>query len=167
MGLSNGVFGGAEADRDWDVGRFSHAKDVYGHGLETGWLASFVMANDRFDFEDLKVFQKSLDLVEAADEFARHFRGHRKRLGFHLFDAANSVALNIGESTGKESRLDRARFLDIGNGSARETGAAVCIADRLDIGPADLRRRLRRLLVEIISMLTTNARLLRERARRR
>lgn len=82
----------------------------------------------------------------------------------HMFDAAYSVALNVGESTGKESGLDRARFLDIANGSARETGAAVCIADRLGVGPEESRLRLRSLLVEIISMLTTQARLLRERA---
>lgn len=123
------------------------------------------MARNRFDFEDTASFQRALDLVEAADDFVRHFRGHRKSLGYHMFDAAHSVALNISESGGKESRLDRARYLDIANGSARETGAAVCIGDRLEIGPEDVRLRLRALLVELISMLTTQARLLRQRAR--
>lgn len=102
------------------------------------------MAGNRFDFEDLEVFQRALDLVEEADGFVRHFRGHRRGLGYHLFDASYSVALNIGESTGKDSLLDRARFLDISNGSAREVGAAVCIADRLEIGPAEARLRPRR-----------------------
>ncbi|MGK7311576.1 MAG: four helix bundle protein [Candidatus Longimicrobiales bacterium M2_2A_002] len=125
------------------------------------------MARNRFDFEDMQVFRRALELVEAVDDFVRPLRGYRKALASQMFRSASSVAQNVAESTGRNGYRDRARFLDIANGSARETGAGVAIADRLDIGSAEDRRYLRELLTEIISMLTTNARLLRERGRER
>lgn len=122
------------------------------------------MARDRFDFEDMEVFRRALELVEAVDDFVRPLRGYRRALASQMFRSASSVAQNVAESTGRNGYRDRARFLDIANGSARETGAGVTIADRLDIGTPEDRRHLRKLLTELISILTTNARLLRERS---
>ena len=121
------------------------------------------MARGRFDFEGMEVFRRALELVEAVDGFVEPLRGYRRALAFQMFRSATSMAQNVAESTGRHGYRDRARFLDIANGSARETGAGVAIADRLDIGSPEDRRRLRALLTEIISMLTTSARLLRER----
>lgn len=123
------------------------------------------MGTDRFDFEDLDVFQRSLDLLERTDDLCRHFKGHRRGLGWHLFDASYSISLNIAEGSGRTSNMDRAHYLDIANGSAREAGGGVCIADRLDIGPPDLRREVRILLIRIISMLTKMTRSLRAKGK--
>lgn len=111
------------------------------------------------------MFRRTLEMIEAVDAFVRPLRGYRKALAFQMFRSACSVAHNVAESTGRHGYRDRAHFVDMVNGSARETGAGVAIADRLDIGTAAHRRHHRRHLTEIISMLTTNARLLRERAR--
>jgi four helix bundle protein len=121
------------------------------------------MARDRFDFEAMEVLRRAMEMVEAVDSFVGPLRGYRKALAFQMFRSACSVPLNVAESTGRKGYRDRAHFLDIANGSARETGAGVAIADRLDIGTAADRRHLRVLLTEIIAMLTTNARLLRAR----
>ena len=138
-----------------------------GMALEEAGAHRGVMARNRFDFEDMEVFRRAMELVEAVDEFVRPLRGYRRALASQMFRSASSVAQNVAESTGRSGHRDRARFLDIANGSARETGAGVVIADKLDIGSAEDRRHIRKLLTEIISMLTTNARLLRERGRTR
>ena len=116
----------------------------------------------RFDFEGMAVFQRSLDLLEETDQLIRHFQGHRKGLGFNMYDAAGSVVFNIAESRGRRTMRDRAHFLDMANGSAHETGAGVCIADRLNLGPAESRARVRSASLEIIAMLTAMTKRMRQ-----
>lgn len=125
------------------------------------------MKRDRFDFEELAVFQRALDLLVETDGLVVHFRGHRKPMGFNMVDAAGSVVYNIAESRGRKTVPDRAHFLDMANGSAPETGGGVCIADRLQIGTQEHRNRIRTLAVEVIAMLTTMTKNLRSRAPRR
>jgi four helix bundle protein len=116
------------------------------------------MERDRFEFEGLNVFQKALDLLEETDRLAVHFRGHRRGLGFQMFESASSIVLNLTESRRRTTRRDQARFLDMANGSASETGGALCIADRLRIGPEATRQRIRALILEVTAMLTAMAR---------
>lgn len=115
------------------------------------------MRRDRFDFEELTVFRKALDLVAETDRFVIHLSGHRRGLGFQMFDAASSVVLNLAESRRRTGRADRARFLDMANGSASETAGALCIAERLNAGPEEARRRIRTLALEVIAMLSSMA----------
>ena len=150
-----------------DRGRSGQGIGWIGHGCERVRRTSWVMARNRFDFEGMEVFRRALELVDAVDGFVGSLRGHREALAHQIFRSASSVALNVAESTGRHGYRDRARFLDMANGSARETGAAVAIADRLEIGSDEERYHLRKLLTEIVSMLTTTARRLRERARPR
>ena len=123
------------------------------------------MRHDRFEFEDLLVFQRALDLLQETDRLVPLFRGHRKKLGFNMLDAAGSVVYNIAESRGRRTVPDRAHFLDMANGSAHETAAGICIADRLDVGTEQHRARLRKLAQDVIAMLTTITRKLRSRHR--
>ena len=109
----------------------------------------------RFDFEDLVVFRRALDLLEATDRLVYSFEGHRRKLAFNMFDAAGSVVYNIAESRGRKTTADRAHFLDVANGSAHETGAGACIAEHLRIGSPEARARVRTLSLEVIAMLTT------------
>lgn len=113
------------------------------------------MPGDRFDFEMLWVFQRALELLAEVDAFVIRFCGHRRGLGWQMFDAATSSLLNIAESRGRTSGRDRAHFLDIANGSAHEVGAVVCAAEKLGIGPEAAREEIRRLALEVIAMLTT------------
>lgn len=121
---------------------------------------------ERFDFEDLVVFRRALDLLEATDRLVSSFDGHRRKLGFNMFDAAGSVIYNIAESRGRKTRADRAHFLDMANGSAHETGAGACIAEHLRIGSPDARAHVRSLSLEVIAMLTTMTARLRTVSRR-
>jgi four helix bundle protein len=119
------------------------------------------MRRDRFEFEGLVVFRKAVDLVEEVDRMVSHFQGHRRSTGLQMYDSATSIALNVAESRRRTTRADRARFLDIANGSASETAGALCIADRLEVGPEPARTRIRSLLHEIMAMLSTMTRTLR------
>ena len=106
-----------------------------------------------FDHERLQVYQRSLELVEAADRLAPRFTGVRKHLGLQLHRAASSVSLNIAEANGRFYAKDKARILVIAIGSALECAAILDIADRLHIGPSDERAEMRQLLDAIVPML--------------
>ncbi|MGK7311204.1 MAG: four helix bundle protein [Candidatus Longimicrobiales bacterium M2_2A_002] len=122
------------------------------------------MATKRFDFEDLEVYERARELADAVAEFVPYLDGHHRSLGWQMFDAACSVPLNVAESTGRRTPRDRARFLDIANGSARETASATLIADGWDVGPQELRARILDHARDIVSMLTVQARRQRSRA---
>ena len=103
-------------------------------------------------------------LAEVVGEYVPHLEGHYRSLGWQMFDAECSVPLNIAESTGRRTPRDRARFLDIANGSARETASAALIADGWDIGPPELRARILDPSRDIVAMLTVQARRQRSRS---
>ena len=106
-----------------------------------------------FDHERLKVYQLSLDLVEAVDGFVPCFTGVRRHLGWQMHRAATSVPLNIAEANGRYRRKDKAQLLVVATGSALECAAALDVADRLGVGPAEARATIRDLLENIARML--------------
>lgn len=70
-----------------------------------------------FDHERLTVYQKALNLAEAADRFSVLFVGRRRHLGWQLHRAASGVPLHIAEGNGRSTGPDRAHFLLIALGS--------------------------------------------------
>jgi four helix bundle protein len=83
-----------------------------------------------FIFENLKVYQKSVDLAEQISILTDEFpRGH-----YYLVDqlnrAALSISLNIAEGNGKFTDNDKKHFFIIARGSARECVPALEIAKR-------------------------------------
>ena len=72
--------------------------------------------------------------------------------------AATSIPLNIAEGNGRSTGPDRAHFLLIALGSTLECAALMDVAERLEIGNAEDRIRIRQLADEIVKMLSVLAR---------
>ena len=77
----------------------------------------------RFAFEDLEVWQKSVDFANKVISFAEEIKTDRKhyRLIEQLEAASTSVALNIAEGKGRYSKKEFVQFLYIARGSLNET----------------------------------------------
>ena len=87
---------------------------------ESGWLERALV---RFSFEDLDVWQKSVDfsnlvisLVDSLDSDRKHFR-----LIGQLEAAVTSIPMNIAEGKGRFSKKEFVQFLYIARGSLFET----------------------------------------------
>ena len=85
-----------------------------------------------FKFENLKVWQKSLDYVEFIYKISQDFpKIEIFGLQSQLRRAAISVALNIAEGSGKTTYKSFSKFLDDSVGSLRESVTCLYIAKRL------------------------------------
>jgi four helix bundle protein len=89
------------------------------------------MSRERYSFEDRKVWQRSMDLVDAAYELTESWP-RREMFGLtnQLRRASVSVASNIAEGQGRKSRKDFLRFLDIAYGSLMEARTQLMIGSR-------------------------------------
>jgi len=88
------------------------------------------MKSVKFAFEDLKVYEKALDLVDLAYNTSNNFPKHELYgLISQLNRAAVSVALNIAEGSG-DTDLQFNRFLQIAVNSVRECVVCSTIARR-------------------------------------
>ena len=77
-------------------------------------------ASSLFDFESLELYKKSLDYIDFVYKIIAHFpKEERFGLASQLSNAANSIALNIGEGYGESIPL-ALRYLRITRGSIRE-----------------------------------------------
>ena len=73
-----------------------------------------------FDFESLDLYKKSLDYIDFVYKITQDFpREEKYGLAIQFTNAANSIALNIGEGYGESIRL-ALRYLRITRGSIRE-----------------------------------------------
>ena len=81
------------------------------------------METIKFAFENLEVWQKSVDFANKVISFAEEIKTDRKhyRLIEQLEAASTSVALNIAEGKGRYSKKEFAQFLYIARGSLYET----------------------------------------------
>jgi len=81
------------------------------------------MKSIKFAFEDLEVWQKSVDFANKVISFAEEIKTDRKhfRLIEQLEAASTSIALNIAEGKGRYSKKEFAQFLYIARGSLYET----------------------------------------------
>lgn len=87
--------------------------------------------NMAFKFENLKVWQASLDLADDIDRLALTFPKHELySLSSQIKRAADSVSLNIVEGSTGLSNLEFKRFLRIANRSALEVVGCLFLAKR-------------------------------------
>lgn len=85
-----------------------------------------------FAFEDLDVYQLSVDLVAAAYQQTLAFpETERFGLTNQIRRAATSVSLNIAEGRGRGTDKDFARFLYLARGSVLEVVSGFHLAQRL------------------------------------
>lgn len=84
-----------------------------------------------FKFENLKVWQLSLELTDDVDLLAKSFPSHELySLSSQMRRAANSVSLNIVEGSTGLSNAEFRRFLSITNRSALEVVGCIYLARR-------------------------------------
>jgi len=84
-----------------------------------------------FKFENLKIWQLSLDLADDIDKLAQTFPKHELySLSSQIKRAADSVSLNIVEGSTGLSNSEFKRFLRIANRSALEVVGCFFLAKR-------------------------------------
>lgn len=112
------------------------------------------MNNQYFDFENLKVYQKSLEYVDLVYKTTKKFP---KAELFSLTDqfkrASISICLNIAEGSGG-SNVEFNRFLRIARRSIRECVAITEISYRQEFINNDLKEQLRSFCSELSKMTT-------------
>lgn len=108
----------------------------------------------KFDFENLKVYQKSLDFIDRVFEIYRCLdQGYKISLGSNLLRAALSVANNIAEGNDKKSAREKCRYMTISSDSARECVSVINVLNRQDMIDSKVYQKLRNDVREITSML--------------
>ncbi len=106
-----------------------------------------------FDFEQLHVYQKALELNKNIFIFLKS----NKQIDFFLQDqlkrASVSIVLNIAEGVGRSTKLDRKRFYIISKSSAFETAACLSVINNQYSIDQDWLKRTRAELESIVKML--------------
>jgi four helix bundle protein len=107
-------------------------------------------------FRDLLVWQKAHRFVLAVYEFTGHFpKQETYGLSLQMRRAAISIPANIAEGFRKRSRSDKARFMNMAEGSLEESRYYLMLADDLKYGQTG---ELVALLEEVSRMLSAYAR---------
>src|SRR5215813_10463596 len=90
-------------------------------------------------FRDLVVWQKAHEFVLAVYRFTESFPDREKYgLSHQMRRAAVSIAANIAEGFGKRSPAEKARFLNIADGSLEECRYYLILAQDLGYGQTEL-----------------------------
>ena len=89
-------------------------------------------------FCDLDVWQKSHQYVLAVYRLTGGFpKQETYGLASQMWRAAVSIAANIAEGFGKRGKLDKARFMNIAEGSVEESRYYLILARDLGYGPTE------------------------------
>ena len=89
-------------------------------------------------FRDLLVWRKAHEFVLAVYRFTESFPEREKYgLAHQMHRAAVSVPANIAEGFGKRSQAEKARFLNIAEGSLEESRYYLILAQDLGYGETD------------------------------
>jgi len=103
---------------------------------------------------DLKVWQKSIELVEACNRVSAMMpREEQFGLTSQIRRACTSIPANIAEGFGRWNSREFARYLAIANGSLRELETHLVVTDRLGFLPATAVEPIFRQIDELAGML--------------
>lgn len=106
------------------------------------------------NYEELKVWQKAMDLVDAIYDVVELFpRKEQYRLTDQLCRAAISIPSNIAEGSSRKSTKEFIRFLNISHGSLAEVGTQLRIAERRSYINSERLAELVRNIEELCKML--------------
>ena len=109
---------------------------------------------DKFDFEKLRVYQKSLDFIDKIFEIYRSLPYDFKiSVGSNLVRAGLSIANNLAEGNGKKSKKEKVRYFATSLDSTRECISVFIVLKRQSFITKDTYRQLRFNGVEITSMI--------------
>jgi four helix bundle protein len=109
-----------------------------------------------FAFEELQVYKKSLDFAANVVKTAEEISSSRKhyRIIEQLEAASTSIALNIAEGKGRNSKKEFKQFLYISRGSLYETLALIALFKKLGWLPVEVCQKLYAQAEEISKMLS-------------
>ena len=106
-----------------------------------------------FKFEELKVYQKSLDFIDVVYEVTIQFpQEERYGLTSQFRRASTSIALNIAEGSGSTDK-DFNKYLRTAYNSLKECVVCSTVAYRQDFISEEIHENLRKELVEISKMI--------------
>lgn len=112
------------------------------------------MEEFKFDFENLKVYQNSLDFIDEIFVIYKKLSVEYKHsIGNNLVRAGLSVANNIAEGNGKKSTKEKKRYFDTSSDSARECVSVFNVLKRQKLIDGENYTKLRQEAREITSML--------------
>ena len=107
-----------------------------------------------FDFEKLEVYQKSLIFIDRIfDVYKNLSQDYKISVGSNLIRSGLSIANNLAEGNGKESKKEKKRYFGISLDSARECISVFNILKRQNMVTKERYLELRRAGKEITSML--------------
>lgn len=107
----------------------------------------------KFNFEDLKVYQKALDFVDLVYLITSKFPAKEKYgLSSQFTRSAVSIALNTAEGSG-DSDAQFHHYLQIAEGSVRECVTCATIAFRRDYITPEENLKARNILLELLKMI--------------
>lgn len=111
------------------------------------------MEETKFAFEDLKVYQKSLDFIDLVYDICETFpKEEAFKLTSQFTRAANSIALNIAEGSG-DTDPQFNRYLQTSLNSLKECVVCTTIAARRNYIDADANQGFRMKMVELSKMI--------------
>jgi four helix bundle protein len=122
---------------------------------------------DRFDFENLDVFDVAIQAVVVIDALVEQLPEGRAYIKDQLRRAANSMPLNIAEGVGEFQPQEKARFYRIARRSATEAAAQLIVCRRLGLLDAPRIEEVLGLLRRVVAMLVTLVRRCGERSETR
>ncbi|MBN2568394.1 MAG: four helix bundle protein [Deltaproteobacteria bacterium] len=110
-----------------------------------------------FSFEDLKVWQKSVDFAELVIQTIESFETPRKHYRFieQLEAAATSPAMNVAEGKGRFSKKEYIHYLYIARGSVFETITLLIIVQRMGWIPDNTFQQIKSMGEEITKMINS------------
>ncbi len=107
-------------------------------------------------FRDLILWRKAHDYVLAVYRFTAGFPKHETYgLSSQMRRAAVSIPANVAEGFGKRGKADKARFMNIAEGSIEESQYYLILAEDLGYGPT---APLTKSLEEVSRLIGTYAR---------
>ena len=112
------------------------------------------MREFEFDFEKLKVYQKSLIFIDKIFYIYKSLsQDYKIAVGSNLIRAGLSIANNLAEGNGKKSKKEKNRYFNISLDSTRECISVFNVLKRQKLITKDKYLELRRDVKEITSML--------------
>ena len=112
------------------------------------------MDDFKFDFENLKVYQKALDFIDKVFKIYNQLdQEYKFSVGNNLIRAALSIANNLAEGNDKKSLKERDRYFEISSGSTRECVSVFNILKRQNFLESELYLKIRSDAREITSMI--------------
>lgn len=112
------------------------------------------MENFKFDFENLKVYQKSLDFIDKIFKIHKNLDSEYKySVGSNLIRAGLSIANNLAEGNGKRSKREKKRYFDTSSDSTRECVSVFNVLKRQEMMDNQVYLELRTDAREITSMI--------------